>query len=878
MAETLALKISADITDLTAKLAIAKSELSDLGSEMRKAAEAARVDPSSFGALAQVAEKYAAAKAQAAQYSAELKGGTAATSEFSGITAFLGGQLKGLIAPALAAIGIAKLAKDFLDAAEGAEEFALGAEKTAVTLGVSLPAATQLGEALKLIGVDSDFYTNALFKLERQLRTNEPAIRALGLATRDASGQFLSGQALMENAIRTLEQYKEGTDRNEAATVLFGRGASEVFNLYRLNTPVFKQAQADLEAMGVTMSGTDVAAAHAFEEASGSLSNRFHLLGVVIGREFLPYLTTLATQTSGAAPAFEILGTAVKGVATAFEGVVLAGKGIFAAMVAPIVAAVETWRFAATAISSGFDAALQQITNDTHAILGVITGEFTAFQERMNALWGGGGKGAAGGDQIPQGTKQYHDLADALKVVRAEIDAVNAAFEAQKAAAADAKEVNDSAYRARIAQLKDEMSLGQISASQELAAERRAAQDKADLEVEALLREKAAIQQRLETETDLYRKLLPIDAQYQAKVAELQQKAATDTAHVDAQITVAHNNQLAERFTDDEKYNQQLQQANQRLVADLKEIWQPFTSFFDSALGAMFDRTQKFSQQIERAWASLFARLTTMVAEFAAQYAAFEAAKNVGLGGLAKIISPFPNDQGQGGSAIGGLISAATGSGNSSLAAMLANTTALQENTAALLGNKASIGIGSFGNSGNAAVDQGGFLGLGSAADTDSAGGGFLTGLQSIFQQAQSGFSSIFSSLLSGIGSIFGGIGSGFGSLLNIIGLAEGSEMVTRGGLAFIHSGETVVPAASAGPFRTLLNSTGAGSFGGGGIAAALGGSGDVHLHLEGMQINVPGGAGYESPAAAGRFIAVSIAREIRNSNGQLRAALETVR
>jgi hypothetical protein len=72
----------------------------------------------------------------------------------------------------------------------------------------------------------------------------------------------------------------------------------------------------------------------------------------------------------------------------------------------------------------------------------------------------------------------------------------------------------------------------------------------------------------------------------------------------------------------------------------------------------------------------------------------------------------------------------------------------------------------------------------------------------------------------SGAGGLFSGFSSGFKSLLTLFGLplpfAAGTDYVLNSGLAFIHQGETIVPARGTGPFT------------GAGLGGALGG-GDTH-------------------------------------------------
>jgi len=95
-----------------------------------------------------------------------------------------------------------------------------------------------------------------------------------------------------------------------------------------------------------------------------------------------------------------------------------------------------------------------------------------------------------------------------------------------------------------------------------------------------------------------------------------------------------------------------------------------------------------------------------------------------------------------------------------------------------------------------------------------------------------------------------------------IAGLDVGAWSVRQGGLAYVHTGETVTPAVPGPNFNQ-------------GMAAALaggGGEGDIHIHGPLVQaIDTQTGAKFLLNNM--QTIARGIAREIRNANGHLSAA-----
>ncbi len=90
----------------------------------------------------------------------------------------------------------------------------------------------------------------------------------MGIATRDSNGQFLNGRALMDSALAALLRYKEGTDRNLAAQVAFGKGAADSAKLLKLTSDVQQEATEKAKALGLIVGGDNVAAVKAFKVAS----------------------------------------------------------------------------------------------------------------------------------------------------------------------------------------------------------------------------------------------------------------------------------------------------------------------------------------------------------------------------------------------------------------------------------------------------------------------------------------------------------------------------------------------------------------------------------------------------------------------------------
>jgi len=204
-----------------------------------------------------------------------------------------------------AILGVAAVAagglvfKSFVDSATTAASEVLKLQKA---LGINSEAAQQLRVQLQGTGNTVDDYVSSSLRLDRQVRQNEETIRKTGMATRDANGEFLNGDRLMMNAIATLKNYKEGTDRNIASQVIFGRGAGDIAGFMKLNAASFEQAAKDLKELGLEVTPQAAANAKAYKASMHELELSFMGIKEAIGNAVLPYLTAFATWFRGQAP------------------------------------------------------------------------------------------------------------------------------------------------------------------------------------------------------------------------------------------------------------------------------------------------------------------------------------------------------------------------------------------------------------------------------------------------------------------------------------------------------------------------------------------------------------------------------------------------
>lgn len=227
------------------------------------------------------------------RFGADTSDAEAGLSRFSGSLtgAITVGVALGETLQNVAAEGIRVLSQQLQDSitlvARQAEEM----EKFAFRMGTTTEEATGLREALEEVGVTTDAYEGVLMRLSRQVKTNEDGLNKMGVVTRDGNGQLLNQNTLLQNALKTMLEYKAGTDRNQASLMLFGRTAADVSGLIRLTTQGIEEATVGARALGLEITQNDVQAFHAFQRAQANVTDAFEAMKLVMSRDILPLLT-----------------------------------------------------------------------------------------------------------------------------------------------------------------------------------------------------------------------------------------------------------------------------------------------------------------------------------------------------------------------------------------------------------------------------------------------------------------------------------------------------------------------------------------------------------------------------------------------------------
>lgn len=189
--------------------------------------------------------------------------------------------------------------------------------------GMTLEEANLLKSKLDLLGIATDDYASMAMRLDRQLRTGSDSLAKMGMTAKDLD---LGQKGVMDKAISLLGSYKEGIDRNIAATVLFGRGGDEALKLVKLGLDGLSVKAKELEeAMGLTVTKQDQQNAREYKLVVTEIGMAFEGVKKAIGSAVLPYLTAFGEWFVQVAP--KVISGMREGMATVVEAGFSAAEG-----------------------------------------------------------------------------------------------------------------------------------------------------------------------------------------------------------------------------------------------------------------------------------------------------------------------------------------------------------------------------------------------------------------------------------------------------------------------------------------------------------------------------------------------------------------------
>lgn len=225
-----------------------------------------------------------------------------ATGQIEGHFSALGAVFENLKAPIAAIAAAMGGGAMFKDAVAETVAFAKETGSLSRVLGTTSRESAVLATAIGDIYGNVDEFLGGAQKMIKVLVANEAAIKGMGVSTRDANGNFRAMPELLADVNVRLSQFKDGTDRDAAASVVFGRGWRDMLRYIQLTPGVMDEARRKVDELGLSLGPEQQARVKAYRAAMNDVDDAFRALKVRVGSEVMPSLTALGDWFSKSAP------------------------------------------------------------------------------------------------------------------------------------------------------------------------------------------------------------------------------------------------------------------------------------------------------------------------------------------------------------------------------------------------------------------------------------------------------------------------------------------------------------------------------------------------------------------------------------------------
>jgi hypothetical protein len=242
----------------------------------------------------------------------ELRGSL--TGGFNAITGVVE-RFRGVLTGLAGALAGGFIGKESVDALMNLEQAVRGLQ---IQFGMTAEAATLLNVNLSLAGISAQTFEAMGMRVMRVLRTQSGEFDRLGVSTKDANGNLLPMDQILQNVYKRMQDFKAGTDQQEFALATVGRGAAgfadDMERLSRTQERA-KQVMADL---GIEMGPERQAEVENYRVEMNAFKLGLEEIEVRIGEALMPTLKALAAWFDGEGPtAVTFMSGALKGFATA---------------------------------------------------------------------------------------------------------------------------------------------------------------------------------------------------------------------------------------------------------------------------------------------------------------------------------------------------------------------------------------------------------------------------------------------------------------------------------------------------------------------------------------------------------------------------------
>lgn len=277
------------------------------------------------------------------------------------------------------AAGAIAVGTAMLSAASKTAETADEIDKMSQKIGLSKEAYQEWAYAMSQCGVDISVMQNGVKTLTNLMDSaaNGNAAAAetfetLGLSIYDSSGALKDQETMMREAIMTLANMEDSTERAKLATELFGKAGTELEPLLNSGSAGIEELMARAHELGLVMSDEAVDAGVVFGDTLADVKDSLSMVGTELGSALMPLVQSALDWVIAHLPEIKaVVNQVMDGVSAAISGI----QAFISEHGAEINAIVST---VVDAVKVVIDTAMKVIENVIKTVSAAINGDWEA--------------------------------------------------------------------------------------------------------------------------------------------------------------------------------------------------------------------------------------------------------------------------------------------------------------------------------------------------------------------------------------------------------------------------------------------------------------------------------------------------------------------
>lgn len=202
----------------------------------------------------------------------------------------------GLAGTAFAALGVSMSVDAFARWIKGAIDAADKANEISQKIGVAVKDMGGLQLAFQQGGIDADGMQKALAKLSVGIMDGNSALKAMGIATRNADGSLMSTREVIAQVADQFAGYQDGVAKTALAVELFGKSGADLIPVLNGGSAAFAEFDDWAKRLGMTLSEETAQAADRFNDTLDLLQLGTQGIAMGIAAGLLPTLQSLAGE------------------------------------------------------------------------------------------------------------------------------------------------------------------------------------------------------------------------------------------------------------------------------------------------------------------------------------------------------------------------------------------------------------------------------------------------------------------------------------------------------------------------------------------------------------------------------------------------------